>query len=106
MCIGRITPKSQESDRSPELKIKLKKATYNDIISCAVALIYSLIIPLFEHALLFFKLLIHFKIIFLKYDNLKFHRQMKLKTWLEARLLYSVLFTVESLSLLYLPVIS
>ena len=61
---GRISPSSQESGNTPELKIKLKKATYNGIISCAVALIYSFIIPSFEHALLFFKELIQFKISF------------------------------------------
>ena len=64
LYIGCIDPSSQESGNTPELKIKLKKATYNGIISCAVALIYSFIIPSFEHALLFFKLLTNFKILF------------------------------------------
>ena len=54
LYIGHIAPSSQESGNTPELKIKLKNTKYNDIISCAVALIYSLIIPSFERALLFF----------------------------------------------------
>ena len=48
-----MAPSSQESGNTPDLKIKLKRATYNGIISCTVALIYSFIIPSFEHDLLF-----------------------------------------------------
>ena len=48
-------PFKPRSGNTPELKTKLKNAKYNGIISCAVALIYSFIIPSFEHALLFFK---------------------------------------------------
>ena len=55
LYVGRVAPSSQESGNIPELKIKLKNATYNGIISCAVALIYSFIIPSVEHDLLFFK---------------------------------------------------
>ena len=40
LYIGRIAPSSQESGNTPELKIKFKNATYNGLISCAVALIY------------------------------------------------------------------
>ena len=39
--IGLITPSSQESGNTPMSKIKFKNVTYNGIILCAVALIYS-----------------------------------------------------------------
>ena len=53
LYIGCIATSGQESGNTPELQIKLKNVTYNGIISCAVALIYSFILPSFEHALLF-----------------------------------------------------
>ena len=42
MYKGGVTPSSLESSNTPESKLKLKKATYNGISSCAVALIHSL----------------------------------------------------------------
>ena len=68
-----MTHSSQESGRIPESSTKLKKQLYSGNIMSDVLLIYSFIILSLEHALLFFKDFIHFKISASLYVRLKFH---------------------------------